>query len=101
MDGPNQPSKLHLRHDELNALEREIFTPFVVEQEQDTRHNLNDEQEERDASEVVPDGVTVDGNTLLAEKVHKVAELNALINPIVKTFPVGFHACFEMKTSSP
>ena len=46
MDRANQPAELHLRHDELNALERELLAPLVVEEKQNAGDHLNDEEEQ-------------------------------------------------------
>ncbi len=68
MDGTDQPSELDLRHDELNAFESAAGRRPVIHQQKDAGEYLDDEQEERHAAEVIPDGVAMERHPLVAEE---------------------------------
>src|SRR3989304_5115788 len=100
MDGPDEPAKLDFRHDELDALECQIFTPFVVHQEKDPAHHLDQEEEERHTPEVVPNGMSMDGNVFFSHKLDEVRKVYPLVDPRIQLLPDRLHVFFEIRTSS-
>ena len=56
---PDQPSELHLGHDELHALESFVGSRTVVHQQQGSGEDLHPEEEQRHAAEKIPVRVTV------------------------------------------
>ena len=81
MDRPNQPAKLHPRHDVLHALEGLARPRPVVQKQQDPSHHLDDEQEEGDAPEEVPIGEPVERNSFLPQWGDQVIPAEPLVEP--------------------
>ncbi len=97
----NKPSELNLGHQELDALEGECLASLVIQEEQDARDHLDEEQEQRNAAEVVPDGMPVDGNILLSHERNQAAEVHPFVEPGVEGFQECVHVFFATKTSLP
>src|SRR5581483_8463707 len=82
VDVANQPAESHLRHDELDALVRFGGARPVVEQEQDAGEDLHAEEEQRQATEVVPNLLRVNRDALLFDEVADLAEVEAFVEPV-------------------
>ena len=67
MQRPDEPAELDLGHDELNTFERRLRGRPVIQEQKDSGNDLNGKKEERHTTEVVPDRVTMNRNSLLAE----------------------------------
>ncbi len=83
VDRPDQPAERHVADEVLHALVRGLLADLVVHQEQDSRHDLDDEEEERDAAEVVPDGrVRADRHLLVAQELDETGDLESLVERV-------------------
>src|ERR1051326_1780207 len=100
--GAYEPAELHVRHDELYALERVLGARSVVEQQEDARADLHREEEERHAAEVVPDGLAVERDFLVARDLGGGTQRQPLVEPEPEAFGFhGRHPFFVTTMSSP
>jgi hypothetical protein len=81
MDGSNEPSELHARHDVLHALESFIGAGPVVQKQQQPRANLDPEEKKRDAAQEVPIGELVNGNGFVTQGFGEFCPIEARIDP--------------------
>ena len=109
MDGADEPAELHVRHDELHAVEGLGDRGAIVEQQQDSGHHLDDEQEQRDAAEVIPGSGGMHGDSLVARNSRGMRRPSRSSNHSKVLFSVPWltsgsssrYTRFEMTTSSP
>ena len=85
MGRANQPSEVDFRHNRLHALERLIRRRLVVEGEQDPRHDLNHEQEQRHSAEIIEMGGAVDRHPFLACQPLQVFKTQPLLQKAVQS----------------
>ena len=78
----DQPAEVHHEGDLADRLVCFGAGP-VVDQQQDAGEALDEEEEERDAAPVVPEGLGVDGHSLVAREGRDLREAEALIDPTV------------------
>ena len=81
VDVANQPAERHLGDDELDALVRLAGARTVVEQQQNAGEDLNGEQEQRHAAEVIPDLLRVDRHAFLRDEMPHVGEIETFVKP--------------------
>ncbi len=83
MNRAHQPAKLHASHDVLHTFERFVGAGAVVQQQKNSRADLDSKQEERDAAEEVPVGKSVDGNGLFFQGTNEIGPVKSLIKPVL------------------
>src|SRR5262249_228612 len=64
VDRSDQPAETNFSHDELNALKCVFRAWTVIEQQENSCHNLHGKKKQRHPAEVIPDGVTMKRNLL-------------------------------------
>src|SRR6516162_2727535 len=79
--GPDEPSELHLRHDELNAFECRFGGRPVIKKKQNSCDDLNGEKKQGHSAEVIPDRVPVNGNRLLVNQFPQRCGADSFIQP--------------------
>src|SRR5262245_48428822 len=77
----NQPAEFHLRHNELHALVRLGRARPVIEEQEDAGENLNAEEEQRHATEVVPGFLGVDRYAFLGDEMAHAAQVEPFVQP--------------------
>ena len=78
--GADEPAEVHDVGDLADALEG-LGAGAVVDQQQDAGEDLDEEEEERDAAPVVPEGLGVDGDALVAGEGDDFGETEAFVEP--------------------
>ena len=86
VNGADQPAKLDLGNDELNALKSALGAWPVIKQKQDAGHDLDRKQEKGHAAEVVPDRMAMERNLLLLCQADNGVEPKSLIKPEKRGF---------------
>ena len=84
MNRADQPTELHLGHDELDRLESLAGAGTIIEQKQNPGAHLDREQKQRHAPEIIPKGVTVQRHLFLFGELGEVAQTNPLIEPEIQ-----------------
>ena len=78
----DKPAEVHDEGDLADGL-KGFGSGAVVDQEQHAGEALDDKEEERDAAPVVPEGLGVDGDGLVAREGGQLAEPQALVGPLI------------------
>ena len=82
MDRADQPSERDLGGQKTNALVRCCFTGLVIHQQQQAGNHLDNEEEHRDAAQVIPTHpMRPDRHFLVAQELDQRRELVAAIEP--------------------
>ena len=79
---PDQPSELHLGHDELHALESLVGSRTVVHQQQGSSEHLHPEEKQRHAAEEIPVRVAMYRYFLLLRQRLDVVQRKAFVEPL-------------------
>ena len=82
MDRPDQPPEFDARHDEAHALEGFSNGRAIVEHQQDAGYDLDRNQEERDAAEVIPARGRVNRNCFVFDDFVNRAEVDPFAQPV-------------------
>jgi hypothetical protein len=82
--GTDEPAEVHDEGDLADRLVG-LSAGAVVNEQQDAGETLHEEEEQRDAAPVVPEGLGVDGDGLVARKGGQLREAQALIDPVVNS----------------
>ena len=94
VNGPNQPPERNLGGQKTNALVRCRFTGLVIHQQQHSGNHLDNEEEHRDAAQVIPTHpMRTDGHFFMAQELNERRELIAAIEPAAQasTFSRAVH----------
>ena len=78
----DEPAEVHHEGDLADRLVG-LGAGAVVDQQQHAGEALHEKEEQRDAAPVVPEGLGVDGDGLVARKGGQLTEAQALIDPVV------------------
>ena len=100
MNRAHQPAKLHFGHEELDRFEGFAGAGAIIEQQQDTCADLNTEQEQRHAAEIIPKGVTVQRYLFLFGELGKIAQADPLIEPEPKFAVLWAFCCHAFLSPS-
>ena len=82
MNRSNQPTKLDLCHDELDALECVLGAGAVIKEQEYSGDNLDCEKEQRHAAEVIPDGMPVNRDFLLLGQLGEGTDRQPIVDPV-------------------
>src|SRR5262245_6243994 len=96
-DRTDQPAKLHLGHDELNAFESGLRAGTVVKKEQNAGADLNHEEKEGHSPKVIPEGMAVTRNLFVVDLGLERAPTQSLFRPFgQRMYPAAGHVILAL-----
>src|SRR5581483_1996495 len=100
MNGSNQPSKLHLRHDVLHALEGFVGAGTVVQKQEDSRAHLDSKEKQRDSAKEIPVAQFVDRDGLVTQRGEERFPPETFVQPAAETSQQDYASRFRLTTTS-
>src|SRR5262245_47677863 len=100
MERAHQPTKAHVSHDELHTFECRFGAGTVIQEQQNAGRYLNRKKKEGHAAEVIPDGVSVNGNGLMGRKGSNCLQPKPLVQPYRETVSIVIHRLHRLDTTT-